>query len=40
MDITSQMDLLEKNYLAGLISEKEYDEAIDDLIRLQNQGDN
>lgn len=33
MDISSQLDILEKNFERGIISEEEYDEAMDDLIK-------
>lgn len=32
MDVSAQMDLLGKNFEAGLILEQEYDEAMSDLI--------
>lgn len=37
MDIQYQMDNLEKQYLAGILTDKEYDEAIDELIASQNK---
>ncbi len=33
-DLTeAQADMLERNYLAGLITEQEYDAALDEIIR-------
>jgi hypothetical protein len=37
MDIQAQMDNLEKLFLAGKITEKEYDEQMDALIALANR---
>lgn len=32
----SEIDILERNYLAGLITEQEYDEMMEELMEIEN----